>query len=58
MLAIVSLTDGSVDSAEFFPASNDGLAEAVNHLVLKKLAFGTIASYSVQTLDGQVYLTI
>lgn len=58
MLAVITLMDGTVHSADFFASSNVGLAEAVNFLTLKKLAFGSIVSYSIQTLDGEVYLTI
>ena len=57
MLAVVTLNDGSIQSKPI-PSTNEGLAEAVNYLVLKRLAFGTIATYEIQTLDGEVYFTV
>lgn len=57
MLATITLSDGSIQSKPFDP-SNEGLAEACNFLVLKKLAFGPIATYEIRTLDGLIYFTV
>lgn len=53
MLAIVTLiASGEVISAEPFPSGSLGIAAAANHLVLKKLAFGVLARYTVEAFDG------
>lgn len=53
MLAIVTLIEsGEVISVEPFPSDLVGIATAANHLVLKKLAFGKLARYSIEAFDG------
>lgn len=53
MLAIVTLiSNGEVQSVESFANDNVGLASAANHLVLKRLAYGPLARYTIETFDG------
>lgn len=58
MFAVVTLKACGESTHLPIESTNESLAEAVNYLTLKKLAFGSIATYTIQSLDGRVYFAV